>query len=84
MGPTDARAERTDQLLTRARRLASALRRERARAGMAGYDPQRHRRLVEEFTSTSRCLPRSLRLRPMKEYLLKKEKSHNYILDVAK
>ena len=62
MGPTETRAVGTDQLLTRARRLASALRRERARAGMAGYDPQRHRRLVEEFAIASRSLPRSLRL----------------------
>ena len=69
MSPMQSRANGTDQLLTHARR-------ERARAGMAGYDPLHHRRLAEEFASASRSLPRSLRLCPNREYLLKKEKSH--------
>lgn len=66
MTPRPTRADGTDELLTRARHLASALRRERARAGLAGYDPLRHRRLAEEFESASRALPRSLRLRRAK------------------
>lgn len=59
-----------DQALATAKRLASALRRERARAGRQGYDPARHKRLLAEFAAASARLPRDIRLR-RKEFLHK-------------
>lgn len=58
MDRMSVRGNETKQLLARARRLASALRRERARAGMAGYDPQRHKQIFAEFSDVFARLPR--------------------------
>lgn len=58
--------DRGDRLVAHAKQLASALRRERARAGRAGYDPQRHKRLLAEFSAASPHLPRAMRPMPSK------------------
>ena len=67
---------RNDRLLSQARQIAGALRRERARAGQPGYDPQRHRRLVAEFSASLAAVPRAARPLRLKEFLHIKENKH--------
>lgn len=67
------RDDRHADRLSQAKLLAGALRRERARAGQAGYDLQRHRRLVRDYAACIAGLPRSQRPQARKEFLHKKE-----------